>query len=233
MTQAKALYRLQRLDLDLDARRSRVQAITALLEQDEALREAEAAVVSVEQSLRPEQTRATDLNLELKTIATQTAQLTDRLYGGTVSNPKELEDIQEKIAERKRRHAKIEDRLLETMIAIDDLQDSRRQAEAHLEHVRATRSSEHDALQDELRQLKVTIKRLKVEREAALEPVAADSLALYQALRPKKQGNVVAVLDGDSCTICGVEQTTTLVQRARQDRELVMCSSCGRILVAL
>ena len=123
MSQARALYRLQKIDQDLESRRQRVHEIAAELEMDDVLRQAEAAVADAEQRLRPQQTRANDLSLELKSVSSQTAQLTDRLYSGAVSNPKELEDIQEKIAERKRRHAELEDRLLATMIAIDELQD--------------------------------------------------------------------------------------------------------------
>jgi len=232
MRQSAALYRLQKVDHELDRRRARVQAITDLLAQDDALRQAEAAVASAETSLRPLQTRAADLNLELKSVAAQTAQLTDRLYGGAVSNPKELEDIQEKIAERKRRHAELENRLLDTMIAVEDLQATLADAAADLQQVRAARRAETAALEDELARLKPEIRHYKAEREAALEPVLPESLALYKQLRAAKGGTAVALLSGDySCTVCRVEQTMNVVQQVKHD-DLVRCSSCGRILVA-
>jgi predicted nucleic acid-binding Zn-ribbon protein len=57
MSQARALYRLQKLDLDIDMRRSRTHEITAALEQDQTLREAQAQVADLENTLRPQGAR--------------------------------------------------------------------------------------------------------------------------------------------------------------------------------
>lgn len=233
MSQNKILYRLQKLDLDIDVSTRRVREITAALEQDSALRQAQAAVTSLQEALRPQEARAADLNLELQTVADQTAQLTARLYGGQVTNPKELEDIQNKIAERKRRHASLENELLETMISIETLQASLAEASSHLREVEATSAAEHQALTEELQRLKQRLKTLKPERQQVARQVNPETLKLYDTLRASKQGRAVAVLNDDSCSVCRVGQTTAIVQQVRQGQELILCSSCGRILVAL
>jgi predicted nucleic acid-binding Zn-ribbon protein len=233
MSQAKALYRLQKLDLELDTRRARVSQINATLEQDSVLRQAQAEVGQLREALRPKEVRAAELNQELQMIDHQAAQLGERLYGGGVNNPKELEEIQSKIAERKRRHADLEEVLLETMIAIDELQASLDQAARNLAEVQASRASDHQVLIDEMQRLKEEIKAIKVNRKTAEEQVSPENLELYQTLRPKKQGHVVSPLDGEACSRCCVDQTTTLVQQVRQDQSLIMCENCGRILVAL
>lgn len=233
MSQAKALYRLQKLDLELDARRARVSQIAATLEQDSVLRQAQAEVDHLRETLRPQESRAAELNLELQTVANQATQLADRLYGGEVSILKELEDIQNKIAERKRRHAALEDRLLETMIAIEELQASLEEATRRLMDVQSSRASEHQVLIDEMQRLKEEIKALKVNRKAAEQQVLPENLELYQALRVKKQGYAIVPIDGEACSRCRVDQTTMLAQQVRQDQGLVMCENCGRILVAL
>ena len=80
MSQYKALYRLQKLDLDIDTSLRRVREVTAALEHDSVLRQAEAEVTAFQEALRPKEARAADLNLELQTVADQAAQLTSRLY---------------------------------------------------------------------------------------------------------------------------------------------------------
>ncbi len=232
MSQPKALFRLQKLDLEIDTRRSRLREIAAELEQDQALRAAQADVAAIEEELRPQQTRITDLNLELQTIDRQTKQLTQRLYGGSVSNPKELEDIQNKIAERKRRHANLENALLETMIMVEDLQAALANAEERLHQAEAERADQTQALTDEQQRLKADLKALKAKREPAQQAVDAANLTLYQDLRAQKQGRPVAVLEGAQCSACGVGQTANIVQKVRQDEEIVRCTSCGRVLVA-
>jgi predicted nucleic acid-binding Zn-ribbon protein len=232
MSQSRTLHRLQKLDLDIDAGMRRVRELTAALEQDRALRQVQAEVAALQETLRPQQTRAADLNLELQAVADQTTQLSSRLYGGQVSNPKELEDIQNKIAERKRRHASVENELLETMISIEELQTSLAEASNHLHEVQAARAEERQKLTEELRGAKRELKTLKTERQEVAQQVNPETLKLYETLRGSKQGRAVAVLEGDSCSICRVGQTTTIVQQVRQDQELILCPSCGRILVA-
>ncbi len=233
MSQTRTLYRLQKLDLELESRRARVREVTAALEDNRACQEARVQVTALEDRLRPQETRAADLNLEIKAVAEQTKQLNARLYGGTVNNPKELEDIQHKIAERQRRHAALEDALLETLIAVEELQEALNTARAHLQEVEEQWTAAQTMLKAELEQLKSEVRRLKADRQQLEQTISPEYLALYQNLRTRKNGYAVAVLEGDSCSICGVGQTTATVQQVRQGLELITCESCGRILIAL
>jgi predicted nucleic acid-binding Zn-ribbon protein len=233
MSQTKALYRLQQLDLGIDTHRSRAREITAALEDDGTLREAQSAVEALQHDLRSEETRVADLNLEIQSVTTQTAQLTDRLYGGSVNNPKELEDIQDKIAERKRRRAVLEDQLLDAMIAVEDLQASLAGGAARLREVQTAWDGTHQALKQELQRVKQELKTLKTERDTAAGAVNADNLELYQSLRAQKRGQAVTALDGEMCSWCRVGQTANIVLRVRRGQDVILCASCGRILVAI
>lgn len=233
MGQTRALYRLQKLDLELESRRARVREISAELEDDRARQQARAEVTALEDRLRPQETRTADLSLEIKSVAEQTRQLNARLYGGTVNNPKELEDIQNKIAERQRRHAALEDALLETMIAVEELQEALSAARARLQEAEQAWATAQETLKAELDRLKSEIRKLKADREQIERSVSPEYIALYQNLRARKNGYAIAVLEGDSCSICGVGQTTVTVQQVRQGLELITCESCGRILIAM
>ncbi len=233
MSQIRALYRLQKIDLEIDQRLQRIEAIAALLEQDEALRAAQAQVTALQETLRPKETRTADINLELQTVTNQIKQLSERLYSGKVRNPRELEDVEHKLAERQRRRERLEDALLELMIETEDLQSELAQANAHLANVRDARVEEHRALQAELEQLHADLARLKKERKEVAHTISAENLALYKALRARKHGRALSPLQGESCSVCGVRQTTQSVQRVRQGQEIVTCASCGRILIAV
>jgi uncharacterized protein len=232
MSQPKALYRLQKIDHELDSHRQRLRAVAAALKDDSALQQARADVAALENKLRPKEARVTDLKLEIQTINRQSTQLNDRLYSGTVSNPKELEDIQDKLVELKHRHAALEDEQLETMITVEELADALATARQHLSTVETQWAEQQDRLTQEQRQLKRAVKKLKADRQDALQAITPDNAALYEDLRAKKRRRAVAELEGESCSVCGVGQTTTAVQRVRRKQELVFCSSCGRILVA-
>lgn len=231
MNPSQTLYRIQRVDLKLAAQRKRAREIDAELASDEAVQQAEQAQREIEQALRPQEARATNLNLELQTIAAQRSQFSAQLYGGAVSNPKELQDIEHKIEALARRHSELETALLETMIAVEDFQARLKEASAHLAEVQQARASENTALVEERQQIRVEIRQLKAQREKLVTEVSADALALYEDLWPRKQGHAVAVMDGDRCERCGVSQTEVMAQRVRQGQEIVFCSNCGRILI--
>lgn len=233
MSQTRALYRLQKLDLDLESRRGRAREVTAALEDDRALQAAQDDVAALEGQLRPQEARAADLTLEIKSVVEQARQLNDRLYSGTVGNPKELEDIQNKIAERGRRRAALEDSLLETMIAVEEQQEALDAAQERLRRAEMDRASAQETFGAELQQLKSEIKRLKADRERVASQISPEFIEVYQTLRPRKNGHALALLEGECCSVCGVGQTTVTVQQVRQNLELITCESCGRILVAL
>jgi len=233
MSQAKVLYRLQKIDLAIETRRNRLREITTALEQDELLRKARAESTGLQAALRPQEAHAADLNLELQSITEQSRQLSDRLYSGKVGNPKELQDIEGKIAELKRRHADRENELLDTMLSVEDLQSSLVAATQRLNEAESNWTAQQKNLLDEQHRLKVEIKGLKTEREEAVKVIPEDLLTMYQTLRATKQGHAVALLNGEMCSYCRVSQTTTMVQKILRDQELLTCSSCGRILVAL
>lgn len=216
----------------MEVRRKRIRAINAELEENTALQQAQTTVEDIQNQLRPKETRMADLNLEIKSVAEQTKQLSNQLYNGTVSNPKELEDIQGKIAERERRHEALEEELLETMIIVEDLQASLATATEQLSTIKAAWEAEHTALIQEARKLKAEYRALKTERGPAEEAVAPHNLQRYNSLRKQKRGVAVAVLEGESCSGCRVAQTSNVVQQVRQGQEIITCAGCGRILVA-
>jgi len=229
---SEALYRLQRIDLKLGGQRQRARAIDAELGNDDTIRQAQQAKTALEQALRPQEARANDLNLELRSIATQRSQFSTQLYSGAVSNPKELQDIEHKIDALTRQQSELETTLLETMIAVEDLQARLQTASDALATVEEKRAAEHSALSEERQQIRQEIRKLKTQREKLAADIDPAALALYEELSRQKQGYPVAVMEGDRCKRCGVSQTEVMAQRVRQGHEMVFCSNCGRILIA-
>jgi|FLYN01.1.fsa_nt_gi predicted nucleic acid-binding Zn-ribbon protein len=231
MTQAEALYQLQEIDLRLARAQKRLQEISALLGDNQAVMKAQAQVSQAQQRLAPLQTSVRNLELEIQSNK-QKIQVTDeQLYSGRVKNPKELQDMQQEIQSLKKRNEELEDHLLETMIAVEEAEAALAGATSQLQQVREAWESEHGQMLDEGAQLESQIAALRQQREQALKSVEPEYQKLYQNLRAKKHNQPIAVLSGNSCGVCGVEQTLAIVKSVRQGQELVYCMSCGRILV--
>lgn len=231
MSQAQALYRLQEIELNFLRGQKRLNEIAAILADNHAVAEAQHQVKTAQQALTPLHTRARNLELEIQSNADKVGASDMQLYSGRVRNPKELQDMQQEIQSLKKRSAALEDTLLEVMQAVEDAEAGLAQAEANLRAVTADWENQNRQLLDEQSHLKSDLERVLQQRKQALTDVSADSLAAYNALKPRKQNQPVAVLDGDSCTACGVEQTMAIISETDRSATLPRCLSCGRILV--
>ncbi len=230
MSRAAALYRLQQLDLEEEKGRRRLSEIAACLGETSALRRARERAEETVAEVQRWAVRQRDLELEVEGIKGEIAAAERRLYDGGLRNPKELSDLQAKVASLHRLLEKKEEELLEAMIAREEAAAAREEARARLEEVQAAWSNDQAALQKEKEGLESRLGEIAREREALLPRIPADDLATYRALRRTKGGTAVAVMRAGACTACGMEVPSGRMERARE-AGLFFCGNCERILV--
>ena len=233
MSQATNLYQLQEIDQHILRQRKRLHEIAAALSDHKVITEAQSRVTAARQTLAPLQSAARHIEFEIQSNNTKAQGAEDRLYSGTVKNPKELQDIQQEIASLKRRNSEIEDRLLEIMLEIEEAEAVLETAEGDLAAVQSAWDAEHEVLLAEQQQLEAELAGRQADRKQAAEQIPAEDLQIYRELQPRTSNLPLARLQGDSCAVCGVGQTSMAVQEVRQRRKYVKCSGCGRILVDL
>jgi predicted nucleic acid-binding Zn-ribbon protein len=233
MIQGELLYRLQNLDTELENGQRRVSEIRASLGQTEALRQTRQAQTAAEAEHRQWVIQARDLELEIDSLSNEIAASEKRLYSGSITNPKELSDIQEKAASLKRRRATLEDELLEALVYGEE-------AEATMEECRATMAdtevywqASQTTLQEELNQLEARLVKAQDEREQLRQTIASPALALYDSVRTRYGSVTVVTLRDGVCGFCAVAPSSTKLKRIRNGRELLQCGNCGRILLDL
>ena len=231
MSQATHLYRLQIMDLALGHVQNRLDEIEKILGANEEVLGARQVLEAAEKVLLPWQANALNLDLEIKSVALKLQTTDQQLYAGKVTNPKELQDMETEIASLKRRQSQLEDELLEAMVNVENGQTAVVAAKENLQNVQALWAGSQIDLVDEKERLEADRDKRRKDRAQAATEIDAPNLAKYEALRVKKRGQAVALLDGDNCKACGVEQTSMIGQLVRQEgTKLVICGSCGRIL---
>jgi uncharacterized protein len=227
--QATLLYQLQTIDLNLAKRRTRLKEITALLGDNQKVTDAQSKLTAAENALKPHQVRSRDLDLEIKSVAAKMKTTNDHLYSGKVRNPKEMQEMQDEITSLQKRQSQLEDELIETMLYVEEAENAIKAAQNELNTITATAAGEHTDLRAEQERLQNEVRQLEETRKGAAQAITPAALQKYESLRVAKKGQVVAPLSGQSCKLCGVEQTSSIVQKVHQGQELVQCT-CGRIL---
>lgn len=233
MSEARTLYQLQQIDLKLIRQHKRLQEIAAELDNNEAVATARTSVETARNTLSPHRTRVRDLELEIQSTSEKSKETEERLYSGSVKNPKELQEMQQEIDSLKRRVEDLEGNLLEEMVHVEEAEAALEEAENNLEEVISTQARDHGELLDEQRTLQAEFDALKEQRQTVLQNVTEEGRKTYATMRKRKANKPISPMQGRTCSICGMEQTLAIEQAVRRDQEFVHCQNCGRILVDL
>ena len=230
MSTAATLYILQQIDSRLDRHEQRMSELDVAIGDDSVVRVARAALDNVEAESQAARRAYQIIQEEIDTVDRKRISGEKRLYSGTVTNTKELQDLQDEGVALKRRIVALEDRQLEAMIAQDDAESTEAGARDELERVRTDWMQEQAALGAENDERIVEMERLKDERETALIGVSAGAKQIYDAVRQHKRGVAVVLLKDNICTACGMAPAAVRIQQARRGDEIVKCGNCARIM---
>lgn len=227
-----ALYAVQEIDTLL-VRAKRSQA--GLDNGTEASAAAEAANAASKQkrdALHKLAGELKDSELKLETVETKRKSYQQKLYQGTVTNARELANIEKEIEALGRQQSDLDGRILALMEEVEQAQaDSSvaeaqaRAAEGHRTEVLAAYRSRYDALALEL-------SSLTQQREAAAARVEdAAALKRYDAIRVKSAGIGIAKIEGDTCGGCRMKLSSTLIKAVKELAQTQTCENCGRLLL--
>lgn len=155
-----------------------------------------------------------------------------RMYGGEVTNARELKSLEAEIDSVQRRIDQHEESLLEAMEAgevlettLADLGEQRAELASEIERLETARDDAAAALLAEQAEL-------QVERDRQREALPSSLLDRYDDVRARAGGGVaVGELEGVTCTACRMELPMVEARELRQGPPLATCPQCRRLLV--
>ena len=230
MTTAKQLFSLQELDLVLDRIWKATEKAERELNADRGMEALEAELK--EQTTRLEQIRSQQKTQQedLETQRERSTRLDDQLYGGSVTNPRDLESLEPEAANARQTLEKLDGELVELSVRAEESQSKCETLEKELADTASAWASRRAELEDEIKssnleQSQVAAQRM--EMAAILDPA---SVQQYENLRRTKGGLGVAKVERGLCQACRMSLPTQQQQKVRSAHLTVLCSSCGRIL---
>jgi hypothetical protein len=200
--------RLQRLDARLQAARDVLAGAKAHLTTVQEKRRAEEKEVATVQGRLA---KYKDQLLEVKTNREYTAML------------HEIEAAQNDIRGR-------EDRILETMMAADDLSAEIKKADAELKVAEKEVTDARAQLEAEMTTLQTEIERTGRERQTLVAEIDRGVLNIFEQTAKGRKGVAVAEARNGLCTICHVRLRPQVFNEIRKNESIIQCDSCRRIL---
>jgi hypothetical protein len=230
MITARRLYELQEIELELERKQERLQQIEQSLSENDTLAQARASLAEVQKVVQELEQKQQALEREVEDIGGKTASKEEKLYGGSVRNPKELLGLQQEAEYFKTLRRQQENLLLNVMA---DLEMTRLEFAIRSEEVEEMEKEWHqerELLLKEQGQLRAESTTLEQKQKLALTRVDSASLELYRLLRRERQGIAVAKVEQGRCLGCRIILPMSHLQRPTGRGELMRCTNCGRIL---
>ena len=229
MSQIHLLHRLQVIDSEIKEKKERLRDVLRAQQQNGPLLAARKQAQQTEAALQALNTQQKDLELEIGGISNKAKRSENRLYSGKVTNPRELEDLQQEIEALGRRRRALEDDLLEVMVLKEEAEADHEEAVETLAERELNWGTQLHRLQEEQNRLAVRINDLMAQRKEQEQRIDERMLKAYTATGRNRNGLAVATMRGGACTACGVSASARKVREA-EEGNLVYCGSCGRIL---
>ncbi len=230
MKRARALFRLQTVEMEIAQKSRRLKEVEFLWGKDDSIAAAQTAVHQAEARLHAAQVESRKLELESQSLQEEAAANEKQLYSGRVTNPKELASLQDKVKNLKERRSKVEDRLLDLMLEIEEAEANLAACRQSLSQLQAEWESDQSGLAAERDALAQSLSALRSERETLRASISAGDLEVFEDLSRRKGGRgVVKMIDG-TCQGCGVSVPFNQAKAAAETDELIFCGNCERIL---
>ena len=231
MTSVRHLLVLQELDLVLDRLRHRQKEAEDELKTEVSIEALEQALETEAERINEVQLQQRNNQLEFESHQERSQALETWLYDGSITNARDLENIQQEAANVSRQLAQEEAALLDLSIQAEESRTKHADLDRKLTDTRAQWEGRKEELQQVLEGLaeeRGSFEDLRTKAAAAVDPA---SLQRYETLRRSKHGVAVVKVERGLCQGCQMALPTQSLQRVRSGRQQVNCTSCGRLLI--
>jgi predicted nucleic acid-binding Zn-ribbon protein len=230
VSQAKELYDLQQIDLDIDKASTTLRQIEVQLSDDSQLVQAKAKLEQEQAQLQDLQKNQRALERDSDDLRAKQAPLKQKLYGGSVKNPKELVSLQHEVDFLSDKITEKEDRALELMDEIEISQGTLAKITQEIEEVERQLKERKSSLLQEKSEAEKQLVSSTSARDALAASLDPGDLELYEYLRRGRTGTAVARVEQGRCQGCRITLPMNKLHKVRARHGVVQCDSCERIL---
>jgi predicted nucleic acid-binding Zn-ribbon protein len=227
------LLELQKIDIDIDEEEKKKRNLPLTIEGITK------KIQGLKDSLKNKNENYKNLQVKLKRIELDLTEKSNKikkhqedLYGGKISDIKELKQIQKVIANYKEEKDSIEEDVLDLMEEVEDLDKSI----GHLDEDLKRKEKEFKKRKEEMDLASLVIEKnmnsLNIKREEILNKITDNRLLKeYEHLRKEKGGKAIMEVDGSICPGCYLDLPSDAIYQLKKNRKIIICPNCSRILI--
>ena len=227
------LLELQKIDINIDEEEKKKRSLPLIVEgitkKNQGLKD----------NLKNKNENYKNLQIKLKRKELDLAEKSNKinkhqedLYGGKISDIKELKQIQKVIANYNKEKDGVEEEILDLMEEMEDLNKSVHNLDEDLK----SKEKELKDCKEEIDLAMLTTKKnmnsLNIKRGEILSKITdAHLLKEYELLRKEKGGKIIVEVDSPICPGCYLDLPSDVIYQLKNNRKIIICPNCNRILI--
>lgn len=232
----QTLLLLQGVDTTLDQIAHRLKTLparAALAQADTELREVRDRHVAADAEVSDLERAVRKAEAEVEVVRNRAAKDSELLLSGSITSPKQLEELQHEVASLARRQDDLETAELEVMEQLDGAVANRTELAARVTELEASRAAAAGDIEAAEAEAAAERGAAESERARLAGLVPADLLALYERIRADQGGVGAARVHRGRCEGCHLDLSPSDMGRIRAAApdEVLRCEECRRILV--
>ena len=228
MTLTKQLYELQEVDTDIENTQQTLNLKTGQLGKRDELDAAQANLTEKRKELEALNHKRREAEAELEYTTGKIEAANQQLYGGRITNSKELSNLQHEVNTLKEINDRLETKELEIIDRVEAAEKTVAAATADYQSLETEWQQTQKQLEADIVLLKKILADLTEKRSSLAAQIEPTTLSLYDKIRQQKKQAVAKVEQG-ICRACRISISASNLQKARGGQP-VLCGSCGRIL---
>ncbi len=230
MTIAKSLLSLQDTDQTLALRRRNYREVEQELKSEGGLPELRENCEKVRVRELESKVETARLESEFAMLKDKVAELETRLYGGAITNVRELTAIETEHSAARRNLAQVEESIAPAEVAAEHARQQFEGLTKELTEKESLWETRNIELRRELHRVGTEFNKMLELRNAEALGIPEDDLARYTRLFRSNRGVAVVRVDRGVCQGCAVRLPVGELTRLRNADGPIPCS-CGRALI--
>lgn len=234
MEQLELLWHLQECDTSIAELERQLKEDPLIAESqasEDRLRREKERLEKIGEDIKARQKEIKRQELNLQSVNDEIKNLKTRLYGGEVSNVRELEMMEKRLASVEKNKDALENEIIELIEKLETAEETLESGKMTAADCKKIMEGKRSDLKERMAGIERDIAKLKMDREGFLERIDDFYLGKYKTVcqRPDKKG-MARVVD-NICGGCRVFISSAQRGNLYNPQSLVYCENCGRLLV--
>jgi predicted nucleic acid-binding Zn-ribbon protein len=228
--QIQELLALQALDTEIGKLRQEQQALDHGERVERALAVRQAKLENAQRRLHGLEVEQRNSELELKTLEEKKHQTSQKLYGGRVTAPRELQALEAEVQMLERQRQRLDESMVRRIDEVESAKKAVETAQAAVEEAEKALRIVRRRYEKEATRIETDLGKHVPQRDKVAKTVKEDILRRYDDIRRRSHNLAAVRVENGACGGCRMKVGGALLRRVLSSDNYVYCESCARFL---